>query len=103
MGLPSSTFSLDVNPTKSWLCDSDVPLHSSDTPDFPARGKDSVRLGEGSPAASATIKDSGVRSGSGGGISSSVLAEVASIAVSWFIGGGKLVRVLSIKESRGLL
>lgn len=30
-----------------------------------------------SPASSTTIKDSGVRSGSGGGISSSILGEVA--------------------------
>lgn len=30
-----------------------------------------------SPASSTTMKDSGVRSGSGGGISSSILGEVA--------------------------
>lgn len=93
---------LGVNLTEPWLFNSDVPLHSSDAPDFTSRGKDSVTLGEGSPASSTTIKDSGVRSGSGGGISSSLLGEVASTTVSWFNGEEKLVRVLAIKESCGL-
>lgn len=94
---------LGVNPTESWLFISDVPLHSGDAPNVTTRGKDSVTRGEGSPASSTTIKDSGVRSGSGGGISSSVLREGASTAVSWFNGGEKLVRVFITRESCGLL